>query len=138
MQANEEAAARIIHLIRNVCRTPTTETYETTVTVESQRNHHNLTNWSCAIEVGKNVTDEFELNWIWVVFDPIFLEHLANITNCSSDGDADTVQACTEREQLATRATYVEFLASVREVRLLSIEKKCFGKCIFVFASFAG
>lgn len=121
LQANEEAEAKIRNLFSTVCRltTPTEASSTTTVPAESYRHHHHAAPLRCAIAAGKNVTDEFELNSIWVVFEPTFLEHVANITNCAGDG----VDACVTREQLAARTTYLQFLAAVGEVRVLNIEK---------------
>lgn len=97
----------------------TAETYE--FTEEVPFNGTGATPLLCAIDVGKNVTDEFGLSLIWALFEPVLQEHVANITNCTSVGDEAAVQACTRRERLAGRDTFVVFLAAVKEVRVFNI-----------------
>lgn len=71
----------------------------------------------CAIEVGKNVTEQYELATVWEVFEPVLLGHLENITSCASAGNEEAVQACIAKERKSARRTYMEFLAAVKEVR---------------------
>lgn len=112
----------------------TAETYE--FTDEVLFNAFNATPLLCAIDVGKNVTEEFELISIWALFEPVLLEHVVNITNCISAGDEAAVQVCTRREQLASRDTYILFLAAVNEVRILNIEKEMRRKMYLCFRDF--
>lgn len=85
-------------------RTPMNETFDPVAVL------------TCAIQVGQNVTQEFNLTVVWDFFEPTLTEHLANLTNCSSAGDNDAVQACLRAESLAANATYFDFVATVNEV----------------------
>lgn len=71
---------------------------------------------ACAIEVGRNVTTEFELEAIWEVYEPTLQSHLENVTNCLSAGDNATIQICFDDETQAAVATYREFVAAVKVV----------------------
>lgn len=71
---------------------------------------------TCTIEVGKNVTEEYELVVIWEAYEPQLLVHLANFTSCATTGDADAVEACYNNEVHATNETLRNFLATVRDV----------------------
>lgn len=71
---------------------------------------------ACTIEVGKNVTQEYELVVIWEAYEPQLLAHLANFTSCPSAGDADAVEACYNNEVQASNETLRDFLATVRNV----------------------
>lgn len=92
---------------------------------ESERHNRNqqVARWSCAIEVGQNVTEEFGLITIYESFEPQFLLHLTNLTNCSSAGDADAIQTCFDQEGQSARDTYIEFYNLVHEVCPSAVEK---------------
>lgn len=70
----------------------------------------------CAIDVGRHAAVAYELNEIWEKFEPRLEEHLENIENCIAAGDEEAIEACHGRERQAAKATYLEFVAVVREV----------------------
>lgn len=75
----------------------------------------------CAIEAGKNVTEEYELSDIWEINEPVLQGHLENLTNCASAGSQEDIQNCYYAEIPALDATYSAFLAAVKEVCSLLI-----------------
>lgn len=74
---------------------------------------------ACAIEVGENVTNDFDLGAIYQSFEARLLNHLANVTDCPNAGDADAIQACFDRESQAAMVTYRAFVSRVREVSII-------------------
>lgn len=130
LQESEEAEQKIRHLLNTACPPvirppPTTAPPPTSTTAETyQSNNESPLNGtvdyveilSCAIDVSRNFTEEFNLSEIWEIFEPQLASHLANITECPSLGDADAVQACYNAELQATNTTFRAFLSLVEEV----------------------
>lgn len=71
---------------------------------------------ACTIEVGRNITQEYDLVVIWESYEPQLLLHLEYFTGCPSAGDADAVEACYNNEVQATNETLRDFLDTVRNV----------------------
>lgn len=71
----------------------------------------------CAIKTAGDVAIEYGLDEDYELFQPMFLAHLMLMRNCAEAGEADSVQACVEKEAQAATATFEEWLAIIREVR---------------------
>lgn len=73
---------------------------------------------TCAIEAGKNVTEEYGLDEIWLVYELPLQQHLVNLLNCASAESEEAVTDCYWAEIPAIDATYIAFLGAVKKVCL--------------------
>lgn len=74
---------------------------------------------ACAIEIGQNVTQEYDMSWLWGIYEPDLLLQSENVKNCSEVSDKTAVLACFNKvsQPPAILITYGDFLLEVKAVR---------------------
>lgn len=140
-QFSEEAAEKIILIVRTVCRgnVPTEEATTPNPTEEPKFRFDEDKNESeeefdlaentpsnetvdyvgileCATRTAENISNEYDLLEDFELFNPQFALHLAALEKCSEGEDDAAIQACVELEAQAATKTFEKFLEVIREV----------------------